>query len=366
MKIIFITRESYSLSGARVRCYNFARELKQYGVDTEVFSFADSLGAKHGEREQEMSCLDKIKYNIKAFRTLLKKEKESIFFIQRLNYHTIAPFLVSLLRKNRIIFDCDDWNIREDPVYHFGFFPSSKMEFLTRKIAGYANVCIAASVFLKDYLHRFNDKIFYIPTGVDTEAFRPENNHSDNSEITFSWIGTLYHKEMRENIKFILDCFSVLSDKYSNIFLSLAGEGKYFQEINACLDNFKGKDRVTINGWISPDKIPDYLSHVDIGLVPLIQETRFNKAKSPTKLFEYMAMARPTVSSNIGEPSHIINNGEDGFLASTKEEYIEKMRKLIEDPNLRKRIGDKARETIENDYSLKVLSKRLHEILKTV
>ena len=130
-------------------------------------------------------------------------------------------------------------------------------------------------------------------------------------------------------------------------------------------EGIEEKDLIFVN-HVPPGTIPLYLRSFDICTMPFPWTEHFAYYASPLKLFEYMAMARPTVSSNIGEPSHIINNGEDGFLASTKEEYIEKMRKLIEDPNLRKRIGDKARETIENDYSLKVLSKRLHEILKTV
>jgi hypothetical protein len=59
MKVIFITREGYNLSGARIRCYNFARTLRKYGIITEVFSFADNLGAKCGEKELAMSYLDK-------------------------------------------------------------------------------------------------------------------------------------------------------------------------------------------------------------------------------------------------------------------------------------------------------------------
>ncbi len=366
MRIIFITREGYNLSGARVRCYNFARALRQYGIDTEVFSFADDLGARYGEREFEMGIFEKIKYNMQAFRILLKKEKNSIFFLQRLNYHTLAPFLVSLIKKNRFIFDCDDWNIRENPIYYLGIFPSSKMEFLIRKIAKYANICIAASLFLKDYFEKFNSKVYYIPTGVDTDVFNPQNNNNDNTKIIFSWIGTAYHMEMGMNIKFILNSFSLLADKYSNIFLDLVGEGKYFDEIKNNLNNFRYKNRIKINGWILPDRIPDYLSKIDVGLLPLIQNTKFNTAKSPTKLFEYMAMAKPTVSSNIGEPSHVIRDGENGFLANTKEEFVEKMRHLIESPALCRRMGDRARETIEKDYSLKILGKRLYEILKTI
>ena len=366
MKIIFITREGYSLPGARVRCYNFARILKQYGVSTEVLSFADNLGAKYGEKELEMSYLDKIKYNVKAFKMLLRKERDSIFFIQRLNYHALAPFLASLLKGNKIIFDCDDWNIRENPVCYLGFFPSSKMEFLTRKIAQYADKCIVASLFLKDYLCRFNKKTYYIPTGVDTDVFKPQNNHRDASRITFSWIGTVYHKEMQENIKFILDCFLVLAGKHRNIFLNLAGGGRYFCEANTYINSLWCKDRIIVNDWILPDEIPKYLSCIDIGLLPLIQHTKFNKSKSATKLFEYMAMGRPTVSSNIGESTHIIRDGDNGYLAGSKEEFIEKMEKLIDNPVLCTYMGNKARESIEENYSLKVLGKQLSDILRTM
>lgn len=366
MKVIFVAREGYNLSGARVRCYNFARALRQYGIDTEVFSFADYLGAKYGEREMEMGVFEKIKYNIRAFKILLQKEKDSIFFMQRLNYHTLAPFLVSLTKKNRFIFDCDDWNIRENPVYRLGFYPSSKMEYLTGRIAKYSDICIAASKFLKEYLGKFNSKVYYIPTAVDTDIFNPQDNNTDISRVTFSWLGTAYHKEMGQNIEFILDCFSSLADKYSHIYLNFAGDGKYYDAVMTNLNNFRYKNRVKFNSWIFPGQIPDYLSKIDIGLLPLIQDTKFNKAKSPTKLFEYMAMAKPTVSSDIGEPKHIIKDGNSGFLAQTKKEFIEKMQRLIEDSELRRSMGEEARKTVVDNYSLQVLGNRLYSILNQI
>jgi len=366
MKVIFITREGYHLSGARVRCYNFARALKKYSISTEVFSFADNLGAKCGEKELEMSCLAKIKYNIEAFKVLLKKEKDAVFFMQRLNYHTLSPFVASLINKNKFIFDCDDWNIRENPIYYFGLFPSSKMEFLTRKIARHADACIAASVYLKDYLDKFSDKVYYIPTGADTEFFKPGSGQEDSLKITFSWVGTMYHKEMRDNIKFILDCFSALADKHDNIFMRIAGVGEYFKEISAYTGNARHKNRIKLDGWIPPDQIPSYLAGVDVGLVPLIQDTKFNKSKSPTKLFEYMAMAKPTVSSDIGESSHVIKDGDNGFLAKNKNEYMQKMEELIKDPVLRSHLGKNARSLVEKEYSLKVLARKLYDVLNTI
>ncbi|MDD5281429.1 MAG: glycosyltransferase [Candidatus Omnitrophica bacterium] len=361
-RIIFITREGYHLSGARVRCYNFACELKKLGLDTQVFSFGDHLAAKYGEEESQMPFRKKIYLNISAIKKLAQ-EKGSVFFIQRLNYHSLAPVFVSLFRRNKIIFDCDDWNIREDPVYYFGLYPSSKMEFLTRGICGYANVCTTASMFLKEYFGKFSRKIYYLPTGVDTDLFKPQPDIHNDSAVRFSWVGTIYHREMYENVRFILDCFSVLAKQHENIFLYLAGSGSYFKDIFEQAKSLFCADRIAISSWIHPDKMPDYLSHMDIGLLPLIQDSKFNQAKSPTKLFEYMALAKPVVASKMGEAELIIKDGKTGFLASNKEDFVYYMKLLIDGVRLRNDLGYKARKEVETGYSLKVLGCRLKSIL---
>lgn len=366
MKIVFITREGYNLSGARIRCYNFARQLKTLGIETEVFSFGDHLGAKYGDKEFEMPLSWKLNLIVKAIKELSRRNKNAVFFVQRLNYHALAPFMVSLFSKHKIIFDCDDWNIRENPVYYLGFYPSSKMEFFTRQFARYAACCIVASSFLKEYLSVYNKKTYCIPTGVDTGIFKPLVRPRHNGAVTFSWIGTIYHKEMFESVQFIIDCFDALAKKYGTIFLNLAGTGAYFKEIQTYVSSLACQDRIKISGWIHPDRIPEYLASADVGLLPLIHDTKFNKAKSPTKLFEYMAMAKPVVSSRIGEAAHIIDEGRTGFLAHGKDEFIEKLTLLIEQPALREEIGNKARRLAESRYSLNVLGKQLYDILVQV
>lgn len=364
MKVIFITREGYQLSGARIRCYGFASVLKNYGLEAEVLSFGDYLGAGYGEKELTMPLKEKIGLIYKAFKELIRENRKTVFFIQRFNYHVFAPWLTSLLKRNRIIFDMDDWDMRENPVYYFGFYPSSKAEYLTKIIARHSNACIAASRYLLGYLNRFNKNTHYIPTGVDMSRFDYRLNKSNNGKIVFSWVGTLYHKEMFENINFIIQSFLRLCKKYAHIKLEIVGEGKYFSELDRLLDTqLEAKNRIIIRQWIKPDQIPAYLSGVDIGLLPLIQNSKFNLAKSPTKLFEYMAMAKPVVASNIGEVRNIITNGENGFLANTSEEFTVMMEQLIKDATLREVTGLNAFHTVEKNYSLDLLGKQLFEIV---
>ena len=364
MKVIFITREGYQLSGARIRCYGFASMLKNHGLETEVLSFGDCFGAGYGEKELLMPLKDKLRFAYKAFKELIRQNRKTVFFIQRFNYHAFSPWLASLLKKNRVIFDMDDWDMRENPVYYFGFYPSSKAEYLTKMIAKHSNVCIAASRYLLDYLSRLNKNTHYIPTGVDMHRFNYRLNKPNNGNIVFSWVGTLYHKEMFENINFIIQSFFRLCKKYAQIRLEIVGAGKYFSNLVKLLDTQpEAKNKIIIKQWIEPDQMPAYLSGVDIGLLPLIQNSKFNLAKSPTKLFEYMAMAKPVVASSNGEVKNIITNGENGCLADSSEEFTVMMEQLIKDATLREVIGLNALYTVEKNYSLDVLGKKLFKIV---
>ena len=123
---------------------------------------------------------------------------------------------------------------------------------------------------------------------------------------------------------------------------------------------------IEVIDWVAPQDMPACLSDADIGLLPLIPDADnelWMRAKSPTKLFEYMAMGLPTVASCIGEAEAVMENGREGFLVKDKEEFIEKMKLLISGRELRIRMGQSAREKVTREYSLEALGKRLFEFI---
>jgi len=364
MKIVFISREGYDLPGARIRCYNFSRELSRYGIETEVLSFSDSLGAKDGAREAQMGLGDKIKFNYLALRKIFK-QKGAVLYLQRFNYHSFAPYLAHLLQGNRLILDLDDWEIRENPKYYFGIYPSSRAHYLTQKIAKRSVFCVAASRFLEEFLLQSNKKVYYLPSGVDTEMFKFSLSGLKEDEITLSWVGTFHKKEYIENIKFALDCFTVLRKNLTNIYFDIIGDGIYRDVLEEIVKRF-ADPHIRLRGWIAPEAVPGYLQTIHIGMFPVVSDNKFNRAKSPTKLFEYMAMAKPVVASAIGEANNIIEDGVNGFLAKTKDEFVKKIQLLVENRVLRRRIGEKARETAEKKYSLKVLGRDLYNLVKAI
>jgi glycosyltransferase involved in cell wall biosynthesis len=55
----------------------------------------------------------------------------------------------------------------------------------------------------------------------------------------------------------------------------------------------------------------------------------------------------------------IIQDGVNGFLATTPEEWETKLRRLLTDPALRARFAEAGRRTVEERYSLRVCAPRL-------
>jgi len=361
MKVIFVTREGYNLAGGRIRAYGFARELARRGIDAQVLSYAQDLGARDGVEEGLMGPLEKIKYNIRAYKKL-SRERNAIIVLQRVNYHFLAPLISHVRKGNRLVLDIDDWEIRENPRYIFGIYPTSKAEYLTRKIASMSDFCVAGSVYLKNFIYKFNKDVYYVPSCVDAGLFQPNGKIENAHDVRFAWVGTLHRKDDVENVRFIIDCFKELKRKIGYISMDIVGDGIYTKEIAAYISNYRMGDSVNFRGWVHPDKMPFCLNGIDIGLCPLIQDTKFNLSKSPAKLLEYMSMERPAISSHIGEAGLIVEDGKDGFLAKDRQDFIGKMEILATDSRLREEMGKNARIRILQNYSLSLAGDRLSTI----
>ena len=110
------------------------------------------------------------------------------------------------------------------------------------------------------------------------------------------------------------------------------------------------------------------LEKIDIGVMPLPDE-QWSKGKCGLKALQYMALGVPTICSPVGVNSTIIQDGENGFIADGKEEWIEKLKKLLHSYKLRQKLGLAGRKTVEENYSAisqasRVFEKFLNRLLK--
>jgi len=85
-----------------------------------------------------------------------------------------------------------------------------------------------------------------------------------------------------------------------------------------------------------------------------LPDDEWTKGKCGLKGLQYMALAIPTIMSPVGVNTEIIQEGENGLLASTTEEWVAKISLLIESESLRKEIGNAGKLTVESKFSIHV------------
>jgi glycosyltransferase involved in cell wall biosynthesis len=84
------------------------------------------------------------------------------------------------------------------------------------------------------------------------------------------------------------------------------------------------------------------------------------------KAIQYMGIGIPAVVSPVGANREIVPDGITGFHAATAAEWVEKLDLLLNDSNLRQRLGHAARERVRSLYSAESQAPRVAEILRQV
>ena len=102
--------------------------------------------------------------------------------------------------------------------------------------------------------------------------------------------------------------------------------------------------------WNADTEAED-LEDIDIGIMPL-PDDEWSRGKCGFKGLQYMGMGKAVVLGAVGANLDIVQDGVNGFLASTEEEWTEKLGRLINDADLRRRMGSAARDTVVERYSV--------------
>jgi glycosyltransferase involved in cell wall biosynthesis len=116
--------------------------------------------------------------------------------------------------------------------------------------------------------------------------------------------------------------------------------------------------------WRAATELDD-LSAIDVGVMPL-PDDNWSKGKCGLKALQFMALGIPTVCSPVGVNTDIIQDDENGFLALSEEEWVDKLTRLLRSAELRRRLGDAGRATVEEKYSAVTQAPRVYEIFKSV
>lgn len=104
--------------------------------------------------------------------------------------------------------------------------------------------------------------------------------------------------------------------------------------------------RVEQHSFVPWQRLSRLFAKVDINLAPLELDNPFTACKSDIKYLEAAIVGIPTVASTVGSFLISIEHGEDGYLCRTEADWLHCLTALVEDPGLRRKVGDLARQKV--------------------
>jgi len=246
------------------------------------------------------------------------------------------------LTKGPRVFDVDDaiW------VHRGGGF--------ARRLAGLCDHVVCGNRFLAEEFSRWNPHVSVLPTSVDTNTFCPLADSAGDDNPIIGWVGLssgypyLYgieraleetlRRRPRATLRIVSDCpprFQLLpGDQVDYVRWTVGNHARSMQEMT-------------------------------IGIMPL-DDTVVSRGKCSYKMLQYMACGLPVVVSPIGMNAEVLEQREVGFGATSEAQWVSYLDKLLDDPELRARMGQAGRWLAVQNYSIEALVPRLAKILQDV
>ena len=212
-----------------------------------------------------------------------------------------------------------------------------------------ADHVITSSPFLNEDCLVINRKkaCTYISSSIDTDSFLPANSYKNDRKVTIGWTGTFSSKSYLDLLR--------------NVFLELNKRCDFKLRVIGNFQYELPEIDIEVIQWTKEKEVED-LQAIDIGVYPLIQN-KWVLGKSGLKAIQYMAFGLPVVATNVGNTPKLITHLENGWLVKTDEDWVEALETLINNPDLRRQLGESARKSVLENYSKHVVKLQYLPIL---
>jgi glycosyltransferase involved in cell wall biosynthesis len=356
--------------GAMSHVTGFISGLARSSARCEIFSGCPlpiSFFATHSFPNQRRFYLFResvaLSYNL-HFANQVEREithRRPLFLYQRHGRYAVAGALLSYRLRRPLVLEYNGsevWISKHwDPAK---FLPWLRLcEELS--LAAAAKITVVSDALRNELLERgiAEDKILVNPNGVDPDVFHPDCDGDltrgelgfQPGQVVVGFIGTFSYWHGVGVLQHAIE--SILKDQESHesardMRFLLVGDGPLGPEIRKALEPYCRLGWVVFTGQVPHEQAPRYLDAADILVsphVPMADGTPF--FGSPTKLFEYMAMGKAIVASNLDQLACVLTHQETGYLVEpgNSTELIHAIRLLAARPDIRRYLGDNARET---------------------
>lgn len=213
------------------------------------------------------------------------------------------------------------------------------------------DMCITPTERDRDILRSYlpNLEISVIPYGVNIDSVNKAFIEDFPSLIFTGNMGSLFNQ--RSILYFYDKIYPLIKKAFPEIKLCIVGKNPSEEIIQMARDK-----SVIVTGYV--ESLKPYLGHASVVTLPI------HGHGIKTRLLEIMAMGKPVVTSSAGIHGINVTPEENIIIADEPEEFARRVIELLNDEQLRNRIGANARKLMEEEYSWEKMTDMLNEVLQ--
>lgn len=281
----------------------------------------------------------------------------------------INEFLLHAKCNNiKVVYDVDDLIFEPeivDQIDGFRVLSQRQQNDYLRDLDNYRKLLVASDAvsvpteYLKIRVEALGKKAFVIPNTINDAQFAIATQLESEKRVQNGYIRIGYFSGSRTHQADFDECanalFSVMGLN-ANVSLRIVG----FLELDVRWQQFSNRiERMDFQPYQAMLRV---LYECDINIAPLQIASVFCQGKSELKFFEAGLLGIPTIASATDTYLRIIENGVNGYRVAGQEEWLSALNALTASASLRKMIGEKAKETSVELYSVHHIAKMAAEI----
>jgi L-malate glycosyltransferase len=357
-RVDWLVTEMNVLGGAEMFIRNAAPRLRKLGWDLRLITLTNGGILVDQLRAESVPVIElglnktNLFFMIPRLLSLWRKEKPRILHTHLYHAGLIGRILGKMAGIQTIF------------VHQAGpeFFRSKFRILLDKQTSSLVTQYVVTSEFVKQILQYREqiplNKIIIIPNGIVTREHELSQAKPEGwpNLLQGPVLGTVGRLAPEKGHLLLLEALSILRQNGVDFYVIMIGDGILKDE---CIQKTKIlhlEDRIS---WVgSQTNVPDWLAFFDLFVLPSKWEG------ISLALLEAMAAGLPVVATSVGGTPEVIKNGETGFLVppSNPQVLAAAIQKLIEDPSLRREIGQAGKRHCQKNYDIDMIVKEIDSL----
>jgi glycosyltransferase involved in cell wall biosynthesis len=220
-----------------------------------------------------------------------------------------------------------------------------------------ARFIIAISEFTRQFLtilvpeDNIDGKIHIVHCGLDPDDFSPPDPKPVNDVPVLLFVAQLTE---RKGAPVLVEACRILAERGLTFRCVIVGDGPQKALVEQLVKQYALQEVVGLKGVVFQEHLKEHLNRADVFVLPCITASTGDMAGVPVSLMEAMAMEVATVSTYVSGIPELIEDGQSGLLVKERdvEALADALQRLLEDDELRTRLGKNGRQKVMEDFNI--------------